>query len=101
VIVLDTNVLSELMRTQPAEAVLRWTAHQPAQKLFTTALSEAEVRHGVALRSAGRKKVALERAVEQMFAVDFDGRVLAFDREAAREFARIASTRRAAGVPIS
>ncbi len=74
-IVLDTNVLSELMRPTPAETVLAWLARQPAPRMFTTTVTQAEIGYGLALMSPGKRRAALEAAVEQMFATDFLGRV--------------------------
>ena len=100
-IVLDTNVVSELMRPAPSEAVLDWMARHPAARLFLSAVSEAELRMGVALLPAGRRREALREAVDAMIAEDFAGRVLPFDSAAARTCAEIASEGRAAGRPIS
>ena len=100
-IVLDTNVLSELMRSEPARAVLRWFGTQPAARLFTTAISEGEILYGLTLLSSGRRRIVLERAARQVFAEDFADRVLPFDRAAAHEFAEIAADRHAAGRPMS
>jgi len=100
-IVLDTNVLSETMRSSPASLVLRWMAAQPALGLFTTTVTEAEILFGLALLAPGQRRAAFEQAVEAMFAEDFAGRVLPFDRAAAAAFAEIAAVRRLAGRPIS
>jgi predicted nucleic acid-binding protein len=99
-IVLDTNVLSETLRPEPAEAVRRWMAGQPSARLFTTTICEAEIRYGLALMPMGRRRVALERAVATIFEEDLAGRVLPFDSAAARAFAEIAATRRGLGRPI-
>jgi toxin FitB len=101
VIILDTNVLSELMRPRPSATVVSWVGKQPAAELFTTSITEAEIFYGVELLTRGRRRDGLLAAAEAMFAQDFAGRILAFDSEAARGFARIAAHRRAAGKPIS
>jgi predicted nucleic acid-binding protein len=101
VIVLDTNVLSEMMRPAPAESVVRWMATQPATSLYTTSITQAEILHGIMLLPAGRRRNALEAAAVAMFDEDFDGRILAFGSDAARPYARIAAERRQAGRPIS
>lgn len=98
-IVLDTNVLSELMRPAPSEAVLRWVAVQPATSLFTTTITQAEILFGLALLPEGRRQSALLVAAEHMFAEDFTGRVLPFDAAAALAFAPIAAGRRRNGQP--
>jgi hypothetical protein len=101
VIVLDTNVVSELMKPAPADRVVLWTASQPATSLYTTSITQAEVLHGIMLLPSGRRRAALEAAAEAMFAEDFSGRVLAFGGDAARPYARIAAERRREGRPIS
>ena len=100
-IILDTNVVSELMRPRPADPVIRWVGAQPATSLYTTTITEAEILHGVMLLPKGKRRSALEAAAEAMFAEDFAGRILAFGTEAARAYARIAAARRRAGLPIS
>ncbi len=100
-IVLDTSVVSETLRLDPADAVKRWLEAQPATSLFTTAICEAEILYGVALMPAGRRRTALEHAVAAIFAEEFAGHVLAFDSAAARAFAEIAARRRRSGRPIS
>jgi predicted nucleic acid-binding protein len=101
VIVLDTNVLSELMRSDPAPAVVEWTGSQPAASLFTTTITQAEILFGVELLAKGKRRDALAEAVADMFASDFRDRVLSFDGTAAHAFARIAAARRRLGRPIS
>jgi predicted nucleic acid-binding protein len=101
VTILDTNVLSELMRPRPAEAVLRWVATQAATLLYTTAVTEAEILLGVMQLAAGRRRTALEAAAHAMFEKDLGRRVLPFGTEEARLYARIASERRRSGRPIS
>ena len=100
-IVLDTNVLSELMRPSPSDAVAGWIAARPASSLFTTTVTQSEILYGVALLPRGRKRAAIEQAVEAMFEEDFAGRLLPFDSAAARAFAAIAVARRKAGRPIA
>jgi hypothetical protein len=101
VIVLDTNVLSELMKPAPDTRVVAWVALQPTSSLFTTFVSEAELRYGVALMPDGARKHALGEAVAGMFEEDFAGRVLPFDGPAAKAYAGIAADRRRLGRPIS
>jgi predicted nucleic acid-binding protein len=101
VIVLDTNVVSELMKAAPAGRVLAWTAAQPAPALYTTSITQAEILHGLALLPAGKRRSALESAAGTMFREDFAGRILAFGSDAALAYAHIAANRRRAGRPIS
>jgi predicted nucleic acid-binding protein len=100
-IVLDTNVLSELMKAKPAKAVMDWMAEQSAADLYTTSITQAEILHGLMILPAGRRRSALEAAAAAMFEADFAGRILGFGSEAAFAYARIASDRRRAGRPIS
>jgi hypothetical protein len=100
-IVLDTNVISELMKPAPADNVVRWVAAQPATSLYTTSVTQAEILHGILLLPAGKRRNALQAAAEAMFEEDFGGRILPFGGEAAHAYARIAVERRRAGHPIS
>ncbi len=100
-IILDTNVLSELMKPAPTGIVVEWTASQPAASLYTTSITQAEILHGLMLLPRGRRRHALEAAATSMFAEDFGGRILGFGTDAALPYARIASDRRRAGRPIS
>jgi len=100
-ILLDTNVLSEIMRPQPSARVAGWIAQQPAADLFTTAITEAEIFYGIELLGKGKRRDGLLAAAEEMFTEDFARRVLAFESDAARHFAKIAAHRRAIGRPIS
>jgi len=101
VIILDTNVVSELMKAAPAERVLGWIAAQPASALYTTSITQAEILHGLALLPTGKRRNALESAAEAMLREDFAGRILPFGSDAAHAYARIAADRRRAGRPIS
>ena len=100
-IILDTNVLSEVMRPAPAAQVLRWLAAHPAARLFTTTIAQAEVLYGLELLPEGKRRRALQSAIEAMFEEDFAGRILPFDGDAAGMFAKIAAARRAMGRPIT
>lgn len=100
-IVLDTNVLSELIKPAPMRAVAEWVASQPATSIYTTSITQAEILHGIMLMPSGKRRSSIEAAVEAMFSQDFGGRVLPFGSDAAHHYARIAATRRRAGHPIS
>jgi len=100
-IVLDTNVVSELMKPAPAGSVAEWVAAQPAASLFTTSITQAEILHGIMLLPSGRRRAAVEAAAEEMFKDEFGGRILPFGSDAAEPYARIAADRRRAGRPIS
>lgn len=99
-IIIDTNVVSELMRASPDPAVLAWFAGHAANKLFLTAISEAELRTGAAILPAGQRRDRLIGAIDAMIEQDFAGRILPVDSPAARSYAEIAAARRVAGKPI-
>jgi predicted nucleic acid-binding protein len=100
VIILDTNILSELMRSRPDASVFAWVASQPRAALYTTSVNKAEILYGIAALPDGRRRGALAAAAEAMFADDFAGRVLPFDEEAAAHYAEIVAARRRDGRPI-
>ena len=100
-VLLDTNVVSELLRPSPDPAVESWVAERPAAELHFSAVGEAELRYGVAILPAGRRRDTLALAIDAILREDFEGRILPFDSDAAREYARIASARRAAGRTVA
>jgi len=100
-IILDTNVLSECWRKSPNIQVLTWLAAQPQASLFTTTVVESEILYGVQLLADGARKDALSLAVKAVFNDNLTGRVLTYDRDAARSYAEIASNRKKMGKPIS
>jgi len=100
-IVLDTHVLSEVLRPEPERRVLAWLDEQPANSIFTTAITQGEILHGIRLLAEGQRRRKLWDAATAIFADDFAGRVLSFDGEAAGHYAQIGATCRSAGRPIS
>jgi predicted nucleic acid-binding protein len=100
VIILDTNVISELMKPEPSRNVFRWVARQAPLDLFTTTITQAEALYGIALLPKGKRRNLLQAAAESMFAEDFAGRILPFDEDAARVFPEIVAARRSMGRPI-
>jgi toxin FitB len=100
VIVLDTNVISELMRPKPHVGVVAWVAAQPRANLCTTNINQAELLYGIAALPAGRRRAALAAAAEAMFAEDFAGRIFPFGAAAATRYPEIVLARRRAGNPI-
>lgn len=100
-IVLDTNVISELMRDRPSEKVMGWVANQPLSSLFTTSISQSEIYHGIYLLPSGKRRKALEQAAQAMFSEDFRGRILSFSSEVTLPYAQISVDRRRSGRPIS
>jgi toxin FitB len=100
-IVLDTNVISELMRAEPSEGVARWIADQSTTSLCTTVITQAEILFGAQLLPKSKRRETIEQKADVLFDKGFEGRVLPFDGDAARAYARIAAARRRAGRPIS
>ncbi len=100
-IVLDTNVLSELMRRRPAARVVRWVDEQDASALAITAVTVAELLYGVARLADGARKAKLAAAVDALVREDFAGRVLPFDVAAAAYYAELVADRDRNGRPIS
>lgn len=100
-IILDTNVISELLRPVPNQGVMNWIDARPTSQFFTTSVSEAEIRYGIARLEDGRRRQALTIAIDGMFTEDFAGRILAFDSGAAVTYAAIVSARDRIGRPIS
>jgi toxin FitB len=101
VFILDTNILSAMMRLQLEPRMAAWIAAQPVELLFTTSLSQAEILSGLAIMPSGRRRLDLEAAARIMFLEDFDGRVLPFDMKAAAAYAGIFASRRRAGRPAA
>lgn len=100
-LILDTNVVSEAMRVRPHAGVLAWLDRQQSDSLYVTAVTEAEVRTGIAILAEGERQRGLASAAAHAFDVLFAGRVLPFDSDAARMYAAIAADRRSSGRPIS
>lgn len=99
-ILIDTNVLSALMRREPDRAVMAWLDAQPPESIWTTAITVFEIRYGLEILPEGRRRKALEEAFALALGEDFDGRVLAFDQAAADAAALIAARQREAGRPV-
>jgi predicted nucleic acid-binding protein len=97
VIILDTNVLSALMRTRPEVGVVSWLDRQPADSIWVTSVTVSEARFGLALLPRGRRRSGLERAFERVLEEDLSNRVLDFDSAAAASAARLAADRHRAG----
>lgn len=98
-IVLDTNVLSALMRTSPHAALVAWLDRQHADSIWTTSITVFEARFGLALLAKGRRRNALETAFTRVLQEDLENRVLDFDEAAAGAAASLAASRQQAGRP--
>lgn len=100
-IVLDTNVVSELMNPQGSQTVKSWANTQPRESLFTTTITQAEILYGIAILPEGNRKQRLQNATHTVFDQEFLNQILLFDSESAEHFASIAADCRRQGAPIS
>lgn len=100
-ILLDTNVISELMRPTPDPHVVEWLDGFPEWEVWISAVTVSEIRLGISLLPDGKRKRLLLDLADQMVQEDFPERCLPFDCEAAAEYARIVATRKTQGHPIS
>jgi hypothetical protein len=100
VIVLDTNVVSALMRLEPDLAVVTWLDGLPPESVWTTSITVFEIRLGLEILAAGKRRRQLEDAFEKALEEDLEGRILPFDPAAAQAAGRIAAERRHAGRPV-
>ncbi len=100
-IVLDTNIISELLRPAPNKQVEAWLSAQDGENVYFTTVGEAELQYGLALLPAGKRRNALSKAVEKIVDEDFQDRIIAFDWATAHAYAVIAAARRSTGRPIS
>jgi toxin FitB len=98
--ILDTNVVSELLRPKPDARVLAWVSTQPPNEFFITTITEAELRYGVAALPSGKRKTTLIKVVDAVLQEDFEHRILPFDSSAAIVYAAIVAHRRKLGRPI-
>jgi predicted nucleic acid-binding protein len=99
-IVIDTNVISEVMKQNPARSVVTWLRFQPALAVFTTTVTVAEVLTGIRLLPAGKRRDELLAGANEMFDRVLRDRILSFDRVAAEAYAEVTALRRRMGVPI-
>lgn len=100
VILLDTNVLSALMRRDPDPAVVKWLDGMPAESVWTTSITVFEIRFGLDLLARGRKRRRLEEIFQEALDQEFEGRVVPFDGAAAIAAGAIAAKQRRAGRPV-
>lgn len=96
-ILLDTNVVSALMRRDPEPVVVTWLDEQPAESIWTTSVTVFEVQTGLELLQPSRRRQQLEDAFAQLLADELQGRVQSFDQPAALAAGRIAAERQRAG----
>jgi predicted nucleic acid-binding protein len=101
VIILDTNIVSELMRPMPSPAVPRLLSKYSAEELYSSSITLAEVLYGIELLAAGKRKNELLAGADRLFNSVLGRRILGFDESAAHQFSRIAAERRRRGRPIT
>jgi predicted nucleic acid-binding protein len=99
-IVIDTNVVSEIVKWSPSPAVMTWFSTQKPHDLYTTTITQAEILYGTELLPQGRRRTALQNAMARVFDETFAGRVLPFDEGSAYAFAMIAARHRLSGRTI-
>lgn len=100
-ILLDTNVVSELLRSEIDPRVDSWLSVQDSTKFVISVITEAELYYGVEILPVGRRRDRLTALIKDILQYEFAGRILPFDSSAARSFALIGASRKAAGLPIS
>jgi hypothetical protein len=100
-IILDTNIVSELMRPSPERMVLQWFSSQAAEDLHVTSVTVAEILYGIELISSSRRRDVVRVAAEKLFGDVFADRILTFEDRAAVAFSQIASSRRRQGKSMS
>jgi toxin FitB len=98
-IIVDTNVVSELMRPSPAEVVRDWVEGQSGRDVYTTAITVAEIRYGIARLPAGRRQNTLRATAVEIFSA-FREKILPFDAAAAEQYALVVCDRDKVGLPI-
>lgn len=99
-VILDTNVISELFKPQPDEVVFDWIRAQPVAQTFTTAVTRGELLYGLNCLPDGRRKLTLKQGLLHVLDHQLAGHVLAFDARAADSYADIAARRRSGGRPV-
>lgn len=99
-ILLDTNVVSALMRRDPEQVVIDWLDARPSESIWTTSITVFEVKTGLHLLAAGRRRRDLERAFDALLTEELEGRVQSFDTAAATAAGKIAGERQTSGRPV-
>ena len=100
-ILLDTNVVSEVMKARPAEAVVAWLNGQDSEKLYVSVITIGEIAYGLHILPDGKRRSGLRERFERFVALAFDRRVLAYDESAARIYGELMGDRKELGLPMS
>jgi toxin FitB len=97
VIILDTDVLSALMRERPEPLIEQWLDRQPREAIWTSSVTILEIRFGLALMPLGRRRTGLQQEFEAVVGEDLEGRIIPFDAAAAEATAKLMAARRQSG----
>ena len=100
-IIIDTNIVSELMKESPAGEVVSWMNDQEASELFLTTITLGEIGYGLEILPQGKRRLQLEQGFERVIAEAFTGRILDFDEQAARLYGALMVRCKAIGRPLS
>lgn len=100
-IILDTNVISEILKANPNPQVLNWLSALPSTHLFSTTITRGELLYGVFIMPKGKRRNILHRLIKDIFEIDFANQLLGFDNAAADSYAEIAASRKESGQPIN
>ena len=100
-IILDTNIVSAMMRVTPEPAVVAWLNAQDASLLFLTAVTLGEIRSGLRILPPGRRRRSLEEGFERILAEAFEGRILSFDEAAAHRYGELMGSHKEMGRPLA
>ncbi len=100
-ILLDTNVVSEVMKVAPSASVLRWLDDQSSSAVYVSAVTVGEIEYGLRILPDGRRRLQLKERFEQFIALAFAQRVLGYEEAAARLYGEIMGLRKELGRPMS
>lgn len=100
-ILLDTNIVSEVMKPRPADTVVAWLNDQNSEKLYISAITVGEIAFGLRILPDGKRRAGLRERFEKFVTLAFDQRVLAYDESAARVYGELMGERRELGLPMS
>jgi predicted nucleic acid-binding protein len=100
-VIVDTNIVAEMMKESPAQAVVSWFNDQESAALFLTTITIGEIGYGLRIMPHGRRRLQLEQGLERVLAEAFAGRILSFDEEAARHYGDVMGRRKEIGRPLS
>jgi predicted nucleic acid-binding protein len=99
-IILDTNVISALMRSAPDEMVLQWLDRQPESSIWTTSVTVMEIRYGIQMLPAGQRRERMKQEMEAVLREEIEGRHIPFDVGAAERAAILMAERKLRGRPV-